>query len=205
MLYLRDSDGVVFPEMAKLPVAAQKQSEIAHEAETQRGQTNNVKIKIGKIDARGAKGMIVNNSGVVNQHYGDTISTGGGDFVKGNKSINTGGGTYIGGNVRVKGDIVGRDKIVNVNTTPVGADAEISGATPEQTTTMLKLYDVLGGFWFSEDDLKDLCFRMSADWGNLSGDTKKAKARAFVHFCFKSARLDELYGLVREARPSLKL
>jgi hypothetical protein len=92
----------------------------------------------------------------------------------------------------------------NFNVSPVEADAEIGGATPEAKAQMQKLYEVLGGFWFSTDDLEDLCFRMGTDWDNLSGDAKKGKARAFVHYCFKEGRLAELMELVRAARPKLE-
>ena len=191
VLYLRDADGVVLPEMLKVPTATAEQASIATAIQTQYQTIGGVHI--GSIDARGSQGMIVGGAGPVNvtQQFGNTV--------------NTGGGAYIGGNVTAGGDVVTGDKIVNINTTPVEVDAEISGATPEQTKRMKSLYDVLGGFYFSEDDLQDLCFRMDADWDNLSGGTKKGKARAFVQFCFKSGKLDELYGLVRQARPRLNL
>ena len=203
VLYLRDSDGVVFPELAKLPNQSAVQNRIAVESETHQAKT--LEINISSIDARGSQGLIVGNAGTVNQHFGDNVDTGGGDYVKGNKrSINTGGGAYIAGGVKVGGDFVGRDKVVNNTTMPAterpsNTNDQSSAQTPEG-----KLMQQLLNEYFSMEDIEQLCFEMNIDEENLRGATKQGKARAMVLECERAERLGELKRLMRVKRPNLK-
>jgi hypothetical protein len=69
----------------------------------------------------------------------------------------------------------------------------------------IKLYDVLSGDAFSSEDLQDMAFRLGVDWDNLSGDTKKAKARALVQFFTQRGALARLVDGVKAARPDAAL
>ena len=84
-------------------------------------------------------------------------------------------------------------------------EVEIKNAPNADRAKMEKLYEVLGGYYFSEEDLKDLAFRLNVDWDSLAGEVKKAKARSMVLACFKQSELDKLYQLVKDARPKLGL
>ena len=202
VLYLRDTNGVVFPEMAALPAQDAEQRGIAQTSQREYEKTRG--IAIGKIDLRRSQGAILNNTGAVTQHFGNIINTGGGKYVKEDRStrIDTGGGTYIAGSVHVGGDFVGRDKVTNNTTT--GSSGATSGRSSAQEAQMKKLHDVLSN-WFGAGDLQELAFRMSIDWEDLIGETKGAKSRSLVQHCQRFSRLDELYQLVKQARPKLDL
>ena len=107
--------------------------------------------------------------------------------------------------MNIGGDFIDRDKVVNIGNRPPSLSASVDDLPPVQAARMQQLNDILGGFWFTEDDLQDLSFRLEADWDNLAGPTKRAKARELVRFCVIKGRLDELYRLVRSARPKLNL
>jgi len=97
---------------------------------------------------------------------------------------------------------VGRDKVTNNTTT--GSSGATSGRSSAQEAQMKKLHDVLSN-WFGAGDLQELAFRMSIDWEDLIGETKGAKSRSLVQHCQRFSRLDELYQLVKQARPKLDL
>jgi hypothetical protein len=69
----------------------------------------------------------------------------------------------------------------------------------------LQLYGVLGGSQFSLDDLQHVAFVVDADWDNLAGDTKRAKARSLVQESERRGRLGDLRAAVLEARPDVRL
>ena len=148
----------------------------------------------GNLDLRRASNISLGNTGTVNQ-------------TDNRRTIDTGGGAYVEGGVNVSGgDFVGRDRTeIHYHGTAGQIEAEIKNAPNAERAKMEKLYEVLGGYYFSEDDLQDLAFRLNVDWDNLAGDTKKAKARSMVLACFKQSELDKLYRLVKDARPNLGL
>lgn len=55
----------------------------------------------------------------------------------------------------------------------------------------------------SEDDLRTLCFELSLDFENLSGDTKKGKARELIAEMQRQRRVDELVERLRAVRPHI--
>lgn len=152
----------------------------------------------GDIKIKNSNNVSIGNTGTVNQTSTSTDNR---------RIINTGGGLYNEGNLNVSGDFVGRDKNTSYNY--YGNAGQIEGelrqASPAARAKIDKLYEVLGGFYFDNDDLADLAFRLNIGWDDLSGETKRAKARSLVHACFKQGDLDALYQLVKEARPKLGL
>ena len=56
---------------------------------------------------------------------------------------------------------------------------------------------------FSEDELRDLCFRLNVDYEALPAASKPGKARELIKFCQRQARVRELYGAVQSERPYL--
>jgi hypothetical protein len=62
------------------------------------------------------------------------------------------------------------------------------------------LRDLLDGY-FSEDDLRDLCFEMSIDYDNLPGSGKRNKARELVLYCEHRNITADLIARCREQRP----
>jgi hypothetical protein len=46
---------------------------------------------------------------------------------------------------------------------------------------------------------------VDADWDNLAGDTKRAKARSLVQESERRGRLGDLRAAVLEARPDVRL
>ncbi len=129
-----------------------------------------------KIDARDSKGFIANNSGEVKQHFGD--------------KIDTGSGAYIGGNVSVKGDFVGRDKIVN------------NSASSQRDPAARKRAALIAAH-FDSDDIDGMCSELEIEARALGGDSIDARAAALVAVCQRTRNLAELKALIREARPAL--
>ena len=145
----------------------------------------------GAVVALGDVEGDINTSGAGNAPGGPTIAKG-----KGATAVNTGAVVVRG---KVKGNInTGTQMTVNAD-----ASAEVTGATKTQRAMMQKLYAALNGFAFSEDDLRDLCFKLELDWDKLPGEAKRGKVEALVRACFNSNRLAELAKLVKEARPDL--
>ncbi|NJM41162.1 MAG: CHAT domain-containing protein, partial [Anaerolineae bacterium] len=204
VLYLRDGDGLLLPELAALPEAPAQQAEVKQTTINNRTETGT--IKIGSIDARYSKGMIIGNTGTVTQHFGDTINTGGGDYVKGNKStINTDGGAYFGSGstINASGDIVGRDKnttnTTNVYNNYAAPTEEAEAAMSAEARPLVGLLDK----YFDLNELEDVAFQLGIDWDNLRGEVKRTKARAIVQFCDTRDLIPRLKGIMRLARPNL--
>ncbi len=201
VLYLRDGDGLLLPELAALPEAAAAQSQVSQAAAASRSEANT--IQIGSIDARYSQGMVVGNTGNLTQHFGNVVNTGGGDYVKGEKKvINTGGGAYFaeGSKAKVGGDLIGGNKntttINNFNVPAENAEATLS-AEARPLVEMLNAY-------FDMNELEDVAFQLGIDWDNLRGEVKKTKARAIVLFCDKRGEINKLKGIMRLARPNLR-
>jgi Effector-associated domain 7/GRAM domain len=57
--------------------------------------------------------------------------------------------------------------------------------------------------YFSESEIRTLCFDCGIDYDNLAGGTKEAKARELVIACQKSGRLDRLVRQCRALRPEV--
>lgn len=141
----------------------------------------------------GAGGVLVegNNTGNINT---------------GTQIINTQGGAFVGGNVRVGGNFISGDQVIHQYNVPPAsssfADANVD-AEAHLSVESRKLVDLLDGY-FSMDDLEDVAFRMSIEWENLRGETKRAKARALVAFCQRLSRLPELKRWIGQLRPNLR-
>jgi hypothetical protein len=196
VLYLRDRDGFVLPRVQHAAVDAAQPAPIPQLFE---------QLKATTINLQGSQGAIVNNSGTVHQHFGDTINTGGGDYVRGDKkTIDTGGGVYIAGNVTINGDFIGRDQIVNSGGAADG-NGPTDGPSDADQALVQKLYDILGGYRFGEGDLQDVSFQLGIEWDNLSGAEKRAKARSLVTECLRNDKLQELRSLVTRLRPNVDL
>jgi hypothetical protein len=56
--------------------------------------------------------------------------------------------------------------------------------------------------FFSEDDLKTLCFELGVDFDNLSSDNKSGKARELIQWCERSERLPDLLAAIVRLRPN---
>ncbi len=55
--------------------------------------------------------------------------------------------------------------------------------------------------YFSLEDINDLAFQLNIEPDELSGSTKKTKARSLVSYMKDRERLEELYELMRSLRP----
>lgn len=55
--------------------------------------------------------------------------------------------------------------------------------------------------YFSDNDLRDVCFDLDIDYENLGGDAKAGKARELVVYCQRRNRLAELEDACRRWRP----
>lgn len=64
------------------------------------------------------------------------------------------------------------------------------------------LYQKIGES-FSDDELRDLAFRLKVDYENLPGQTKRAKAQALVEKMGRLRRFAELLAVVRQLRPEV--
>jgi hypothetical protein len=198
VLYLRDHDGFVLPQIEQVAATPARPVPIPQMFEA---------LKTTTIDLQGSQGAVVNNSGTVNQQFGDTINTGGGDYVRGDKTnIDTGGGVYIAGNVTINGNFAGRDQIVNGGgDAGAGTDQQSDEPSDADKALIKKLYDILGGYRFGEGDLQDVAFRLSIDWDTLSGDEKRAKARSLVTESLRVDKLEALRALVKKLRPNVDI
>lgn len=56
---------------------------------------------------------------------------------------------------------------------------------------------------FKQNELIDLCFELGIDFENLSGETKKDKARELLQHCQRSGRVEELQTEVSKQRPRI--
>jgi hypothetical protein len=59
--------------------------------------------------------------------------------------------------------------------------------------------------YFSEEDLKTLCFELDIDYDALEGGSKTSKARELVAYCENRDRLADLATALRKARPTLQV
>lgn len=185
---------------AELMAQAKALAELLKQNDQRHGTTYSASLTGDGAVAQGQGAKAVGKGGVLVEGNAGNINTG--------TQVNTGGGAYVKGDVKAGSDFVGRDKIVGAGASAgddTAASAAISGASEAEKAQMRTLTDALGGFWFSEEDLRELCAALDVDWDNLSGETKKAKARALVHDRFRAGELDALYALVKEARPKLGL
>lgn len=99
-------------------------------------------------------------------------------------------------------------RVVRVhNSQPPLSVAETPTHAPsgENNSLAQHLYRLLIGPQMSLEDVEDLAFRMDIDWDNLSGDTKRSKARALIEHSVRNGRLSVLHDKLREARPDLIL
>ena len=55
---------------------------------------------------------------------------------------------------------------------------------------------------FNISELRDLCFRLSVEYDDLSGENRKDKVRELVQFCNRRGKIDELMHLCRLLRPN---
>ncbi|NIV98293.1 hypothetical protein GWN26_03735 [Candidatus Saccharibacteria bacterium] len=55
--------------------------------------------------------------------------------------------------------------------------------------------------FFSEEELRSLCFDLGIDYEELGGRSKSVKVLELIGFMQRRARLDELVFLARELRP----
>ena len=55
--------------------------------------------------------------------------------------------------------------------------------------------------YFSDSELRDVCFDLGIDYENLGGDAKAGKARELVVYCQRRNRLAELEDACRRLRP----
>ena len=55
--------------------------------------------------------------------------------------------------------------------------------------------------YFSDSDLRDVCFDLGIDYENLGGDEKAGNARELVAYCRRHNRLAELENICRRLRP----
>ncbi len=56
--------------------------------------------------------------------------------------------------------------------------------------------------YFSDSELRDVCFDLAIDYESLPGEGKAAKARELVAYCQRHDRLDELEATCRRLRPN---
>lgn len=54
---------------------------------------------------------------------------------------------------------------------------------------------------FDLDDMNELCFLLKIDFEEIAGDTKTAKARELVKFCYRNGRIPEIVQRCAELRP----
>jgi hypothetical protein len=71
----------------------------------------------------------------------------------------------------------------------------------DQVVTLVKLRRILSDY-FSEGDLRDLCFDMAIDYEDLPGQNKTDKARELVVYCQRRGRINELIHICRQFRPN---
>ena len=57
--------------------------------------------------------------------------------------------------------------------------------------------------FFSENDLENICFDMSIDYGNVKGDTKDAKIRELMLQCEREGRLIEFIEFCKQERKNV--
>jgi len=74
-------------------------------------------------------------------------------------------------------------------------------ASPAQREMRNRLFKGLNKY-FSEAEVKELCFELGVEYADLEGDTRRGKNRALVGFYERQNRLEELQGACREARPA---
>jgi hypothetical protein len=66
---------------------------------------------------------------------------------------------------------------------------------------LVELRDFINTY-FSDSELRDLCFELSIDYESLGGDNKPAKARELVAYCQRRNRLAELETACLQLRPN---
>jgi hypothetical protein len=66
---------------------------------------------------------------------------------------------------------------------------------------VVELRDLVNKY-FSDSELRDLCFELSIDYESLGGDNKPAKARELVTYCQRRDRLADLEAACRRLRPN---
>jgi outer membrane protein assembly factor BamB/tetratricopeptide (TPR) repeat protein len=110
-------------------------------------------------------------------------------------------------------EVVGRDeKLAAIGRQIPAAVTPPGGATAEDRLTesvqerlrsemSLKLYDVLMTY-FSDNELRDLCFRLSISYENLPGEGKAAKARELVAYHERRSLVSQLVEILHELRPN---
>lgn len=74
--------------------------------------------------------------------------------------------------------------------------------TPSPTVTPQRLAKFISAY-FSEPELRDLCFELNVDYEDLPLGGKSEKARELVTYMDRRKRLPELTALVRQLRPHL--
>lgn len=67
-------------------------------------------------------------------------------------------------------------------------------------TSLSRLRDLLTTY-FSESELRDLCFDLDIDYDNLPGYVKKDKARELIQYSQRRGRLPELTRQISQLRP----
>jgi hypothetical protein len=83
--------------------------------------------------------------------------------------------------------------------TPVDA-YPVSKSIPSSQNSMLLLRNNLNNY-FSESELRSLCFDLAVDYENLAGSTKNIKIQELITFMQRRGRLSELTELARGLRP----
>lgn len=66
----------------------------------------------------------------------------------------------------------------------------------------VRLYDFLNNR-FSDDDVKDLCFRLDIEYENLLGGTRRNKIQQLIDAMDRLGRLPELITAIKHLRPNL--
>ena len=57
--------------------------------------------------------------------------------------------------------------------------------------------------WFSEADVKALCFDMHIDFEILAGEEKTGKAISLIEYCERNGRINDLLRLCKIERPEV--
>jgi hypothetical protein len=66
---------------------------------------------------------------------------------------------------------------------------------------LVELRDIINKY-FSDSELRDLCFELNIDYESLGGDNKPAKVRELVTYCQRRDRLADLEAACRRLRPN---
>ncbi|MBK9711493.1 MAG: hypothetical protein IPO81_09230 [Kouleothrix sp.] len=86
---------------------------------------------------------------------------------------------------------------------PAPAVAPAPPAVPPTSTQVdrVKLRQIITDF-FSDDELRELCFDLGIDYENLPGAGKAAKARELVAYAQRRGRMQDLVTTCQQLRPN---